>query len=136
MYHISKCNGSCETASDLPATKAMGSPARTGSPWRLSKTPLFLYNLNWPVTITTQHIKIGCQTHKIEEWRNFDDGKISDMSYSALEFWTKYKSVIMALADAHSADSNDFYCRDCDAPTDVYQDDEEDITDTTPSSVP
>lgn len=39
-------------------------------------------------------------------------------------------------AEAHSADSNDFYCRDCDAPTDVYQDDEEDITDTTPSSVP
>ena len=71
---------------------------------KLTKTPLFLYNLTWPVTITTQHIQIGCQTHKVEEWRNFDDDRISEMSCSAPEFWTKYKSVIMALADAHKSD--------------------------------
>ena len=71
---------------------------------KLTKTPLFLYNLTWPVTITTQHIQIGCQKHKIEDWRAFDDDRISEMSSSAIEFWTKYKSVIMALADAHKAD--------------------------------
>ena len=71
---------------------------------KLTKTPLFLYNLEWDVTITTTFLRIGCQVHLISDWASFDDDRISEMSSSALTFWRKYKSVIMALCEAHKAE--------------------------------
>ena len=71
---------------------------------KLTKTPLFLYNLMWDVTVTAESIKIGCQHHKIEAWRNFNDDQISEMHCDALSFWNKHKTAIMALADVHKAD--------------------------------
>ena len=70
----------------------------------LKKTPLFLYNLDWDVTITTTFLRIGCQVHLISDWASFDDDRISEMSSSALTFWRKYKSAIMALCEAHKAE--------------------------------
>jgi uncharacterized protein YjbI with pentapeptide repeats len=71
---------------------------------KLTKTPLFILNLEWDVTITTQHLRIGCQVHLISEWRSFDDVAIEKMASSATKFWTKYKTAIIALCDAHCAD--------------------------------
>jgi len=71
---------------------------------KLTKTPLFLYNLAWDVTITTTFLRIGCQVHLISDWATFDDDRISGMSASALTFWRKYKSVILALCEAHKLD--------------------------------
>ena len=71
---------------------------------KLTKTPLFLYNLEWDVTITTTFLRIGCQVHLISDWASFDDDRISAMSSSALTFWRKYKSAIMALCEAHKAE--------------------------------
>jgi hypothetical protein len=71
---------------------------------KLTKTPLFLYNLEWDVTITTTFLRIGCQVHLISDWASFDDDRISEMSSSALAFWRKYKSAIMALCEAHKAE--------------------------------
>jgi uncharacterized protein YjbI with pentapeptide repeats len=71
---------------------------------KLTKTPLFLYNLTWDVTITTTFLRIGCQVHLISDWASFSDDRISEMSSAALEFWRKYKSAIMALCEAHKAD--------------------------------
>ena len=71
---------------------------------KLTKTPLFLYNLDWDVTITTTFLRIGCQVHLISDWASFDDDRISEMSSSALTFWRKYKSSIMALCEAHKAE--------------------------------
>jgi uncharacterized protein YjbI with pentapeptide repeats len=68
----------------------------------LLKTPLFIYNLEWDVTITTQHLRIGCQIHLISEWKSFDDKAISKMASSAVKFWTKHKTALIALCDAHS----------------------------------
>ncbi len=68
---------------------------------KLTKTPLFLYNLCWDVTVTTTFLRIGCQIHLIEDWKLFDDDKISSMAAGALEFWRKYKTAILALCDAH-----------------------------------
>ena len=72
--------------------------------YKLTKTPLFLYNLEWDVTITTTFLRIGCQVHPISDWASFDDDRISEMSSSALTFWRKYKSAIMALCEAHKAE--------------------------------
>ncbi len=71
---------------------------------KLTKTPLFLYNLKWDVTITTTFLRIGCQVHLISDWASFSDDRISEMSSGAFEFWRKYKSVIIALCEAHKAD--------------------------------
>jgi uncharacterized protein YjbI with pentapeptide repeats len=71
---------------------------------KLTKAPLFLYNLPWDVTITTTFLRIGCQVHLISDWATFDDDRISGMSASALTFWRKYKSVILALCEAHKLD--------------------------------
>ena len=68
---------------------------------KLLKTPLFILNLDWHVTITTSHMKIGCQLHLISEWRSFNDDEISEMSSRALEFWNKYKSVLLPMCEAH-----------------------------------
>ncbi len=68
---------------------------------KLKKIPLFLYNLDWDVTITTTFLRIGCQVHLIDDWKSFDDDKISSMASGALEFWRKYKTAILALCDAH-----------------------------------
>ena len=71
---------------------------------KLTKTPLLLYNLDWDVTITTTFLRIGCQVHLISDWASFDDDRISKMSSSALTFWRKHKSAIMALCEAHKAE--------------------------------
>ena len=71
---------------------------------KLTKTPLFLYNLTWDVTITTTFLRIGCQVHLISDWASFSDDHISKMSSGALDFWRKYKPAIMALCEAHKAD--------------------------------
>jgi len=68
---------------------------------KLTKTPLFLYNLEWDITVTTTFLRIGCRVHLIADWKSFDDDKISSMADEALEFWRKYKTAILALCDAH-----------------------------------
>jgi uncharacterized protein YjbI with pentapeptide repeats len=69
---------------------------------KLSKPPLFIYSLEWDVTITTNHLRIGCQVHLISEWKSFNDDAISEMAPSALKFWTKHKTALIALCDAHA----------------------------------
>lgn len=51
----------------------------------------------WTAYITTNHIRIGCQSHTLSEWENFTDEEISGMHSEALEYWTKNKEVVIAL---------------------------------------
>ena len=51
----------------------------------------------WTAYITTNHIRIGCQSHKLSKWENFTDKEISKMHPGALEYWNKNKEVIIAL---------------------------------------
>ena len=51
----------------------------------------------WTAYITTNHIRIGCQSHTLSEWANFTDEEISSMHSGALEYWNKNKEVIIAL---------------------------------------
>ncbi len=69
---------------------------------KLSKTPLQLNNLKWPVLISDAYLRVGCQRYLIEEWRNFDDEYIVKMDFGALKFWRQWKASIMALCDAHT----------------------------------
>ena len=51
----------------------------------------------WTSYITTNHIRIGCQSHTLSEWENFTDEEISEMHPGALEYWNENKEVIIAL---------------------------------------
>lgn len=51
----------------------------------------------WTAYITTNHIRIGCQSHTLSEWENFTDKDISCMHPKALDYWTKNKEIIIFL---------------------------------------
>ncbi|WCD56206.1 pentapeptide repeat family protein [Caulobacter phage BL94] len=69
----------------------------------LSRAPLQLYGLTWPVTIFDRHMKIGCQFHSLHAWENFSDREIIAMDgRSAAKFWASHKATLLALARADS----------------------------------
>ena len=51
------------------------------------------------VSYTTRVLQIGCKKHSIEEWKNFDDETISKMDRGALEWWAKWKPIIMQIIE-------------------------------------
>ena len=65
----------------------------------LNKAPISLINLQWSILITGQYMRIGCQRHTHEEWRDFTDAKIRNMAIGALAFWSKWKAPLLALCD-------------------------------------
>ena len=71
----------------------------------LTKTPLSLLNLKWPVLVTSQCMRIGCRRHTHAEWAAFDDDTISDMSPGALDFWNQWKGVLLEMCKQHRGES-------------------------------
>ncbi|MEG2433273.1 MAG: pentapeptide repeat-containing protein, partial [Acinetobacter sp.] len=64
--------------------------------------PLVVYGLRWGVIINgTGDMRIGCQKHKVEEWKSFDDGRISGMDSNALDFWNQHKSMLLSMCDSY-----------------------------------
>ena len=51
------------------------------------------------ITYTSKVIQIGCQRHTIEEWKNFDDEKIKRMDSKALNWWNKWKPILMQIIE-------------------------------------
>jgi hypothetical protein len=67
----------------------------------ISRAPLQLYGLTWPVTVLDSHMQIGCQLHSLHEWELLDDAAINAMDgRDALRFWRMHKSTLLALARA------------------------------------
>jgi hypothetical protein len=60
------------------------------------KQPIQIIGLAWIVTIRQNDtIKIGCEDHSREFWVNATDSEISYMESRALNFWSKYKELIL-----------------------------------------
>jgi len=55
------------------------------------------------VSYTDSILNIGCQSHTIEEWENFDDDRIKSMDSGALEWWTKWKPIIFQIIEMSPA---------------------------------
>jgi hypothetical protein len=68
----------------------------------LTKAPISILNLIWPVLITEGFMRIGCQRHSHKEWKSFDDGTISRMESRAIEFWAQWKAPLLAMCDNHA----------------------------------
>ena len=62
--------------------------------------PLYLAGLTWEVTITDNHMTIGCQHHELTRWWGFSDRAIERMDYRALYFWRAHKATLKALCYA------------------------------------
>ena len=58
----------------------------------------YILGLHWPVLITDNYIRIGCQRHTKERWTEFTDAQISCMDSYALEFWSANKDSILSKA--------------------------------------
>ena len=64
--------------------------------------PLIITGLRWSVYIDgTGKMRIGCQEHSVEAWKNFTDGEIKRMDSDALEFWGKYKGLLLKACEDH-----------------------------------
>ena len=88
--NCSGCSG-CSGCTDTQGTlRWKGGPA---------KALLSLNGLRWPVSTDGKSIQIGCQHHSVDEWRAFDDRVIARMDSGALDFWKKYKLVVLGLAE-------------------------------------
>ncbi|WP_307005596.1 hypothetical protein [Acinetobacter baylyi] len=46
-------------------------------------------------------MKIGCQEHKVQDWKSFTDQEISRMDSDALTFWNQHKVMLLAACEAH-----------------------------------
>lgn len=69
---------------------------------KLSKTPLQINGLKWFVLISDNFMRIGCKRFTHEEWANFTDEEIDAMAFGALEFWRQWKTVLVAMCNAHN----------------------------------
>ena len=85
------CHGCTDTQGTL---RWKGGPA---------KALLSLNGLRWPVSTDGKSIQIGCQHHSVDEWRAFDDWVIAKMDSDALDFWKKYKLVVLGLAEVRKS---------------------------------
>ena len=71
---------------------------------RVSITPICVTGLGYNVTITDDHICIGCEFHSITDWASFDDRRILEMDgKNALKFWRKHGHYILSLRDVTNA---------------------------------
>ncbi|MGQ1156286.1 pentapeptide repeat-containing protein [Acinetobacter baumannii] len=64
--------------------------------------PLIVYGLRWGVIISgLGKMRIGCQEHSVEDWKSFDDARITRMDSEALEFWNQHKSMLLNMCDSY-----------------------------------
>ena len=65
----------------------------------INKPPIQLFGLHWRVTILDEHMKIGCELHKLSDWAKYDDARIAAMDgRNALRFWRAHKDVLLGIA--------------------------------------
>ena len=64
------------------------------------------------ITYTDAILNIGCRSYTIDEWNNFTNKQVSDMDNGSLEWWSKWKPIIMQIikmspAESTSKENND-----------------------------
>jgi len=77
--------------------------------WRdgvlLTRNPLQLHGLTYPVTILDAHMQIGCECHRLSDWEAFDNERIARMDgATSRRFWDAHKATLLGLARADGRD--------------------------------
>jgi hypothetical protein len=66
---------------------------------KISRPPLYVGALTWPIFILDQHMQIGCELHTLAEWAAFDNERIASMDgVASRKFWKRHKDALLALA--------------------------------------
>jgi hypothetical protein len=52
----------------------------------------------WTAYVQPDHIRIGCQYFRTEEWEAFSDEEIDKMHPLALEYWKENKHIVLSIA--------------------------------------
>ena len=87
---------------DLRGANHWGANLRGANLRDAKNAPMIITGLLWTVYIDgTGMMRIGCQNHSVEDWKNFTDEKISAMDSKALTFWNQYKSMLLSACDTH-----------------------------------
>ena len=91
-----------EAGADLAGAYLAGADlagAKISDSITITRAPLQILGLPYPILIFDQHMKIGCELHLIAEWTAFDNERISRMDGTrARRFWDRHKAAILALA--------------------------------------
>ena len=88
--------------SNLHGANLHGANLRGANLHGAKNAPMIITGLLWTVYIDgTGMMRIGCQNHSVEDWKNFTDEKISAMDSKALTFWNQYKSMLLSACDTH-----------------------------------
>ena len=101
----SNLRGSDLTSSDLRGSKLSGSDlydVKIRDGITVSRAPIQINGLRWPVTIWDAHMQIGCKFYSHADWAAFDNATIAAMDPDAAEFWQIFKSPLLALCKNHS----------------------------------
>ena len=53
----------------------------------------------WQIVYTSDVMQICCQRHSINDWLVFSDDHISKMDSKALEFWKKWKPILVLILE-------------------------------------
>jgi len=62
--------------------------------------PLSLQLGPWLVYIKGGYMSIGCERHKVDDWREFSNKRIAAMDACALEFWQQHRNWLLAACEA------------------------------------
>ncbi len=93
---------------DLRDANLRGADLRGADLRGAKNTPLIVNGLDWIVIINgLGKMRIGCEEHKIEEWKSFTDAEIADMDRYALDFWNKHKAMLLTLCDTYRHEVED-----------------------------
>ena len=57
---------------------------------KIKKQPIQISTPRYYVMIFDNHMKIGCEFHRLKDWWGFDDERISAMDSAALKWWKKW----------------------------------------------
>ncbi|HAV5486681.1 TPA: pentapeptide repeat-containing protein [Acinetobacter baumannii] len=87
---------------DLRDADLRGADLRDADLRGAKAVPLIVYGLRWDVIISgLGEMRIGCQEHSVEDWKSFDDARITRMDSEALEFWNQHKSMLLNMCDSY-----------------------------------
>lgn len=65
----------------------------------LSGADLKIYQSGrWTAYVQPDHIRIGCQYFRTEEWETFSDDRIAKMHPLAIDYWKENKHIVLSIA--------------------------------------
>jgi carbonic anhydrase/acetyltransferase-like protein (isoleucine patch superfamily) len=95
VYRNAKVYGNAEVSGDA---EVYGNAEVSGDATTKEKVIIFGNAFEYTITITDNHIQIGCKLHTKAEWYNFTDKEIIEMDgKKALRFWKMFKPLLKQL---------------------------------------